>query len=125
MLSPYDDEETSCPDGDPQRPGICLGYREREPGRLQLRVALGGEDKGVCKADVEEDDEAIRVRLFICYDRFGDHDREYLNCPVHVYLDEPLGDRRVIDLVTGRELPLCGPRFEQPPGRKQRKARAD
>jgi hypothetical protein len=72
-----------CPDGRPQRAAICLGHREREPGRLQLRVALcGGE--GVCDVIVEEDEDAVRVRLLVCYDedRFEeDEDREYMNCP--------------------------------------------
>jgi hypothetical protein len=49
-----------CPEGQPQRVGICLGHREREPGRLQLRVALcGGE--GVCDVIIEEDEDTVRL----------------------------------------------------------------
>ena len=118
----YDDDDeharwldrwtSPCPDGHPQRVAACLGYREREPGRLQLRVALGGCDNGVCDVIVEEDEDAVRVRLLVCYDedRLEDgEDREYTNCPVHVYLDKPLAGRTVIDVETDEPVPLFVP----------------
>jgi hypothetical protein len=41
----------ACPIGLPQNARECLGYREREPGRLQLRVPML-HNEGVC--DVHE-----------------------------------------------------------------------
>jgi hypothetical protein len=107
------DQWTSpCPDSYPQRVAVCLGYRERDPGRLQLRVALGGCDNGVCDAIVEENEDTVRVRLLVCYDedRFDESkDREYMNCPIHVYLNEPLAGRTVIDVETDEPVPLFVP----------------
>jgi hypothetical protein len=34
---------------------------------------------------------------------------EYMDCPVHVYLDQPLGERRVIDVETACEVELFVP----------------
>jgi hypothetical protein len=31
--------------------------------------------------------------------------KDQVEAPFHVYLDEPLGERRVIDALTGREVP--------------------
>jgi hypothetical protein len=100
---------SACPDGRPQRVARCLGYREREPRRLQLRVALGGSDGGVCDVIVEEHEETVRVRLLVCYDEadfIPYKDREYMNCPVHVYLEQPLGERTVVDVETDQPVPL-------------------
>jgi hypothetical protein len=85
-------------------PRPCLGYLEREPGRLQLRVELTG-DEGVCEVEVEEDDETVAVFATVC----GTPGKNGLDVPVHVYLDKPLGDRRVVDLVSGRRLELRAP----------------
>jgi hypothetical protein len=85
-------------------PRPCLGYREREPGRLQLRVALSV-DEGVCDIEVEEDQETVAVFVTVC----GSAGGESFDCPVHVNLDAPLEDRRVIDLVSGRPLKLREP----------------
>lgn len=38
-----------CPDGNPQRVCHPLGFRERNVGELELRVALGGNDGGMCQ----------------------------------------------------------------------------
>ncbi|HWF25613.1 MAG TPA: hypothetical protein VG275_09205 [Solirubrobacteraceae bacterium] len=105
-----------CPDGKPQRVRECLGYREREPGRLQLRVALTlGE--GVCNAIVDERPDAVHVRLLVYYhedeDEEYDPKAEYWNCPVHVYLEHPLNGRKVIDVETDREVPLYVPTWGQ------------
>lgn len=103
--------EHDCPIGNPQRERRCIGYREREPGRLQLRVPLGvGE--GVCQAIVDEHDEVIYVRVLVCYED-GDEQlpQDYCNCPVHVYLDRPLGDRKVIDADERTEVPLYEPHW--------------
>jgi hypothetical protein len=102
-----------CPEGRPQRVGTCLGHREREPGRLQVRVALC-RGEGVCDVIVEEDEDTVRVRLLVCYDervKLGE-DREYINCPVHVYLDKPLGGRTVIDVQTDEAVPVFVPDWD-------------
>lgn len=102
-----------CPDRRPQRVANCLGHREREPGRLQLRVALT-RGEGVCDVIVEEDQDTVRVRLLVCYDEDcleSWADREYTDCPVHVYLDQPLGDRTVIDVQTDEPVPLFVPNW--------------
>jgi hypothetical protein len=104
----------SCPDDNPQQVRDCLGYREREPGRLQLRVALTlGE--GVCSAIVDERPDAVHVRLLICYHEDEDYgpNPEYCNCPVHVYLEQPLNGRKVIDVETDQEVPLHVPNWGQ------------
>ena len=97
------------PDGRPSVPRKILAYREREPGRLQLRVPLRG-DEGVCDVVVDEDEKTVRVRALVCYDEEdgpGSHER--VNCPVHVYLDRPLQGRQVVDVQTGAALPLFVP----------------
>jgi hypothetical protein len=101
-----------CPIGNPQRVRDCLGYREREPGRLQLRVALT-RGEGVCQAIVDEGPDTIHVRLLVCYDEDEEYDpkAEYCNCPVHVYLEQPLNDRKVIDIETDQEVPLHVPNW--------------
>lgn len=100
-----------CPDGGPSDPRKIIAYREREPGRLQLRVPLS-RGEGVCQVVVEEDETTVRVRALVCYDddeadQPGSYER--VNCPVHVYLDRPLQDRHVIDVETGAALPLFVP----------------
>ena len=51
--------------------------------------------------------------LIICFEPDEDDDLGYSTCPVQVYLEEPIGDRRVIDLQTGRELPPFSSPLEQ------------
>jgi hypothetical protein len=82
-----------------QRWRACEGHMEREEGRLQLRVPLRGHE-GVCSVLFEEDEESVTVLILVC----GEDDRkgESVNCPVHIYLDGPLGDRVVLDLVQER-----------------------
>ena len=64
---------------------------------------------------VEERDEEIRVRVLVhsrmrtMYRRAAA--REYTDCPVRVWLEEPLGDRGVIDFDRDEELPLYRPLY--------------
>jgi hypothetical protein len=103
-----------CPIGNPQYVRECLGYREREPGRLQLRVPLRS-GEGVCEAIVDEHEDAVHVRVLVCFEEDGDDElhREYINCPVHVYLDGPLNGRAVIDVETDEALPLFVPSWTE------------
>jgi hypothetical protein len=107
---------TSCPAGNAQRAVRCLSYREREPLRLQVRVAIRPSIEGVCDAFAEEDEDerTVRVRVFLCHPKGEAEgpDREYLDCPVHVYLDKPLGGRKVIDALTGKPLSVFVPDWE-------------
>jgi hypothetical protein len=102
----------TCPIGNPQRVRTCVGYREREPGRLQLRVPLTSSE-GVCEVIVEEHEEKILVRVLVCFEEDEDFEPrpEYVNCPVHVYLDQPLSDRAVIDHESEAALPLFVPQW--------------
>jgi hypothetical protein len=103
-----------CPIGNPQRVGDLLGYREREPGRLQLRVAVAPATDGVCDVIVRETDDAVQVRVLLCFEDCDESwdSRASMDCPVHVYLDEPLGNRTVIDVDSHRPLPLYAPQWE-------------
>ena len=105
-----------CPDGKPQRVREALGFRERNIGELELRVALGGGDEhGVCDVIVDEQDDEVFVRVLICYDEDAEWvpiaQREYTDCPVRVWLDKPLGERAVIDVDSDEELPLFIPAY--------------
>jgi hypothetical protein len=100
-----------CPDSRPQRIGICLGYRESEPRRLQLRVALCRAEE-VCDVIAREHEHEVRVRLLVCCDEdllAQDDDPEYINVPVHEYLDKPLGQRTVIDAWVDRPVAVFVP----------------
>jgi hypothetical protein len=55
-----------CPDGNPQELRHALGFRERNIGELELRVELGGHDRGVCQLIVEERDDEVFVRVVVC-----------------------------------------------------------
>ena len=79
-----------------QRWHACEGHMEREPGRLQLRVALRGHE-GVCAVLFEEDEESVTVLILVCGE--DDPGGDWVDCPVHIYLDTPLGDRTVRDVV--------------------------
>lgn len=76
------------------QPRACLRCREREPGRLQLRVILCPRES-VYEVIVEESDTRIEVLVLICGDR--EIGGEPIDCPVHVYLESPLAGREVID----------------------------
>ena len=102
----------ACPDGNPQRLCHALGFRERNIEELELRVVLGGDDYGVCHVIVDEQETEVYVRVAVCFGgRDGEVSHEYLDCPVRVWLDRPLGDRAVIDVDTDEELPLYTPAY--------------
>jgi hypothetical protein len=94
----------------------ALGFRERNLGELELRVVLGGDDGGICRVVLDEQDDEIYVRVLVCGCRHDDEDdtrrdREYMDWPVRVWLKEPLGDRAVIDVDSDDELPLYVPAY--------------
>ena len=102
-----------CPDGKPQRLRHALAHRERNLCELELRVPLGRGEGGVCQLVVDERQDEVYVRVLVCVDRESDSvmgPREYVDWPVRVWLERPLGGRVVIDVDTGRELPLRIPR---------------
>jgi hypothetical protein len=74
--------------------------REREPGRLQLRVVLRP-GEAVFEVHVDEDAKRIDV-LVLVVPEFEDCG-EAVDCPVHVYLKAARGDRRVTDSARGGE----------------------
>jgi hypothetical protein len=84
-------------------PRSCVAYCEREPGRLQLRLVLD-RDEHVDDIVVDENDDTIVVFAAICSPTTGAR-REQCGVPFHVYLERPLGGRRVIDALSGREVP--------------------
>jgi hypothetical protein len=90
------------------RPRRVLGYREREPCRLQLRIAVRGEEH-VDEILVEEDDATVVVHATVCT-AIDVEAGEWVDCPFHVYLEHPLGDRDVIDGVSGKPVPFRPPR---------------
>ena len=106
--------ETDCPDGHRQRLSHPLGFRERNLGELELRVLLGPGDDDVCQVIVEERDEEVYVRVLVHRrdeEEAPDRTRDYTDCPVRVWLDEPLGERAVVDVDRDAGLPLYKPRY--------------
>jgi hypothetical protein len=107
--------DTTCPDGQQQRLCHPLGFRERNLGELELRVLLGPGDHGVCQVIVEERGDEVYVRVLAhCCDEDdapARRSRDYIDCPVRVELDEPLGERAVIDFDCDEELPLYKPLY--------------
>ena len=105
----------ACPDGKPQELRHPLGFRERNRAELELRVELSGEDGGVCQVGVEERGDEVHVRVLVHLRDEHEHPRpgacRYLDCPVRVWLERPLGDRAVIDADTDEELPLYIPMY--------------
>lgn len=86
-------------------PRRCIGYLEREPGRLQLRLVLyPGEH--VCDIDLEEDDEAVVAFATVCGPVEDDEHGDACEVPCHVYLERPLGDRAVRDGHFGHAIPF-------------------
>jgi len=95
----------------------ALGFWERSTGELELRVPLGGHDRGVCRVILDERDDEVYVRVLVCWCDDDDDDdgtrreREYMDCPVRVWLKQPLGERAVIDVDSDDELPLYIPDY--------------
>ena len=85
-------------------PRPCLAYREREPGRLQLRIEITGREH-VDEIVVAEDADTVVVYATICTAVAGEQG-ETGDVPHHVWLEEPLGDRIVFDGTTGERLQL-------------------
>jgi hypothetical protein len=73
-------------------------------------------DEGVCDVIVDERDDEVHVRVVVCYEDDEDDDsvarpREYTDCPVRTWLEQPLGQRAVIDEDSDEELPLYTPLY--------------
>lgn len=75
---------------------------EREAGRLQLRFVLWP-DEHVDDIVVAEDATTVAVLGTVCTPETGG--RECCEVPCHVYLERPLGDRAVVDGLTGQPVP--------------------
>jgi hypothetical protein len=84
-------------------PRPCVGYMEREPGRLQLRFELGDDDH-VDEIVVAEDEQAVVAFATVSTSTAGEV-ASWCQVPCHVYLERPLGDRTVIDGTSGCEVP--------------------
>ena len=81
----------------------CVGQREREAGRLQLRYLLWP-DEHFADVIVVEDDVSVVVLGMVCVSAAFE-EGEPCESPTHVYLDAPLGGRTVIDGFTGEAVP--------------------
>ena len=79
------------------------GHMEREEGRLQLRIAIRG-DEHVDDIVVAEDERFVVAFATVCTAVVGEQG-EIRDVPFHAYLDVPLGDRTVIDGSTGAAVP--------------------
>jgi hypothetical protein len=84
-------------------PRACIGYMEREPGRLQLRLVLGAGDH-VDDIVVAEDERAVVAFATVCTSNAVPGGPE-CDVPCHVYLERPLGKRTVIDGTSGLAVP--------------------
>jgi hypothetical protein len=84
-------------------PRAYVAYREREPGRLQLRFVLDA-DEHMHEIVVEEDDDVVEVFATVCGPVSGPSG-EVIEGPWHVYLERPLARRSVVDALSGREVP--------------------
>jgi hypothetical protein len=85
------------------QPRECSGYMEREPGRLQLRFGLCG-DEHVDDIVVAEDGWTVVVFATVCTSVSGEVGAVHEG-PWHVHLERPLGDRAVIDGTSGNSVP--------------------
>jgi hypothetical protein len=107
-----------CPDGNPQRLCEIVAFRLKGEDYLQVRVILRrDEDSGVCQLIVDEHADRIYVRAIACRSHEDDRSAsswlqtDEIDCGCNWWLDAPLGERIVIDVDTGRELPLLIPRW--------------
>jgi hypothetical protein len=91
-------------------PRASVAYREREPGRLQLRFVLDA-DEHMHEIVVEEDDDVVEVFATVCGPVSGPSG-EVIEGPWHVYLERPLTGRAVVDALSGREVPYRNVRAE-------------
>ena len=67
-------------------PRPCVGYMEREAGRLQVRYVLIGDDEHIGDIEVTEDDHTVVVSATMCTPLHPEG-RDEMECPYHVYLD--------------------------------------
>ncbi len=113
-----------CPDGNPQRPRRVIAFRERNVCELELRVPLAFGENGACQVIFDESDDTVLVRVLVCFDPETDvlPPREFVDCPVRVWLARPLEHRTVVDVRSNETLPLysltmshAGPPQENPP----------
>jgi hypothetical protein len=81
----------------------AIGHMEREEGRLQLRYVLWPEEH-MADVIVIEDDESVVVLGLVCV-AAACEPGDACEVPTHVYLDAPLGGRRVYDGCSGEEIP--------------------
>jgi hypothetical protein len=86
------------------RPRAASSYMEQEPGLLHLRYVIQG-DQHVDEIVTAEDDETVVVLGCVCMSVVGD-DGPPIDSPAFVLLDQPVGDRTVIDGVSGAPLPF-------------------
>jgi hypothetical protein len=84
-------------------PRSAVAYCEREPGRLQLRFVLDV-DEHMHDIDVVESDDSVVVVATVCSPVTGIR-TDLVDGPFHVYLEQPLGERRVVDALSGRDVP--------------------
>jgi hypothetical protein len=87
-----------------RQPRRCVGCRERDPCRLQLRYVTVG-DEHMDNVMVAEDAERVVVFGVMCMPEVQDIHQRADESPYHVYLKAPLGDRTVIDGFTGEVVP--------------------
>jgi hypothetical protein len=85
-------------------PRTCVAHREREPGRLQLRFVLDVVEH-MHEIVVDEDDDVVEVFATVCGPVSGPSG-EVIEAPWHVYLERPLAGRRVVDALSGRDVPF-------------------
>jgi hypothetical protein len=100
-----------CPAGHPQRPTPAIAHRDKLNGLIQLRALMQPAD-GICSVVIQESYDLVLVRVILCrpHDDWDDDDEsELFNCPVRIWLDEPLDDRWVIDVEAGKRLPPYEP----------------
>jgi hypothetical protein len=84
-------------------PRSFVAHCEREPGRLQLRLVLA-RDEHVDDIVVDEEEDCVIAFASVCSPTTGAHP-EQMEGPFHVYLEQPLGERKVVDALSGRRLP--------------------
>jgi hypothetical protein len=84
-------------------PRSAVGYCEREPGRLQVRLVVD-RDEHIDDILVDENDDSVVIFASVCAPTTGAW-RDQMDAPFHVYLGQPLGERKVIDALSGREVP--------------------
>ncbi|WP_028062167.1 hypothetical protein [Solirubrobacter soli] len=81
----------------------AVGHKEREEKRLQLRYVIWP-DEHIGDIFVEEDEDSVVVLGMICVSAACE-DGEPTEVPTHVYLEEPLRSRLVIDGCSGEVVP--------------------